>query len=292
MINLVFFGSFQSYSVQVLQKLIEAKSFQIIGVITTPPRHGDHGQISKTAVHEFSEAKNLPVLPLENLDTVPNLNQPDFIIVAGYGKLLPVNWLYLPKIAAINMHPSLLPQYAGRFPVEWAILRGESQTGVSTIKMNEKFDKGELLLQKPIPLLPTDTKEQLYKKLFDLGGDLIIDTINGYPSIKPIPQYLRSNIYDLRSNFYARQLTRNDGFIPWPFFLNQSSLKTPPLFKDINNKNNILSKMLRALLPWPGVWTLTPQGKRLKILSLNPLTIQLEGKTPALWEQVKNNYVH
>lgn len=273
MISLIFFGSFQDYSVLVLNKLRHHPNFKISAVITTPPRSGQRGQIQKTAVHQYCLANNLPVYPLDNLNQIPSqLSQPDFIIVAGYGQLLNDQWLNFPKIMAINLHPSLLPHYPGRFPAEWAILRGELETGVSLIKMSAKFDQGDIIAQESIPILPADTRQTLYQKLYDQGADLIIKTLKSPPRPRPQPtgQY-----------FYARQLTRDDGFISWEKFLDPQNQK-------------LLSTLYRALHPWPGVWTLTPQnlpagrqGKRLKIISLSPLTVQLEGKKPTPWSQIQ-----
>jgi methionyl-tRNA formyltransferase len=259
MISLVFFGSFQHYSVLTLSRLHHHPKFKISAVVTTPPRPGNRGQIQTTAVHRFCLENNLPAYPLENLSTVPaSIKKPDFIIVAGFGQLLNLKWLNFPKIMAVNLHSSLLPRYAGRFPAEWAILRNESKTGVTLIKMSPEFDAGDIIAQKTIPILSADTRETLYQKLYTLGADLVISTLSRPIHPRPQPK---------GKFFYARQLTRDHGFIPWKKFVDPQN-------------QVLLSTLFRALFPWPGVWTITPQNKRLKILSLSPLTIQLEGKTP------------
>lgn len=269
--QLIFFGSFQGYSLIPLKALSTNPNFKVTAVVTTPPRPGDRGHIQQTPVHQYCLDCHLPVFPLEDISQIPpNLDPPDFIVVAGYGKLLNDTWLNFPKVMAINAHPSLLPDYAGRFPAEWAIIRGETITGITLIKMSPRFDTGDILVQKTISIDPTDTRDSLYQKLFTLIGQTLPDTLPKIDQITPIPQ--------TSAGFYARQLTRDHGFITWNQF---TSPQQQPL----------INRLFRALYPWPGVWTTTPNGKRLKIVALNPLTVQLEGKNPVPWNQIKKNYL-
>lgn len=267
--SVVFFGSFQNFSTLTLQKLINSKLFTINAVITTPPKPANHGVITKTHTHLFCEANNIPVYPLNNLDNIPeSIEKPDFILVSGYGKIIPDNWLNFPRIMAINAHQSLLPNYAGRFPVQWAILNGEIETGVTLIKMSAKFDKGDILAQSKINILPTDTSESLYTKLYDLSASLFIDIAPKISKIIPIPQ--------TGTGFYARQLTKDDGYV--------------------TNFDN-LDRKIRALNPWPGVWTyVTDKNNRkliLKIISIKnniPDIVLIEGKKPTQWQEISQYY--
>ncbi len=302
--SIIFFGSFQEHSVSVLELLNQ--NHKVLAVITTPAKpQGRHLEVESSPVEIYAKSKNLPVLTPESLDQTPQelgLDQPDFIVVAGYGKLLPSIWLNFPKIAALNIHPSLLPKYKGRFPAEWAILRGETETGVSLINMSEKFDKGEILAQETIPLEDTDTSHNLYKKLFSLAAQMINNSLPFIAENK-----LQEIPHDSsRKYFYARSLTRDDGFISWETLMEATkggslNLQTsPPLIKELVNSHKIniehwpavIDRMLRALSPWPGVWTTQPDSKRLKILSGNldqhpfrftPTLVQLEGKNPKSW---------
>ncbi len=283
MITVVFFGSFQQYSVQILQQIHQDQRFELTAIVTTPPRPGDRGLITKTAVQLYAETHHLSIYPLESLDSIPtDIKSPDFIVVAGFGNLIPNSWLDFPKHMAINFHPSLLPNYAGRFPIEWAILNDESTIGASLIKMSEKFDKGDLVAQVSQPLLPTNTKVSLYTSLYDLGGQLITDTL---------PQIIDGAIYPLPQSgtgFYARQLTKDDGFVSSADLQNYSFSHT-------------LDKKIRALLPWPGVWTYVSskngQKLKMKILSFEDngkeielRNVQIEGKNSTLWSEISQYY--
>jgi methionyl-tRNA formyltransferase len=283
-ISLVFFGSFQSYSVQVLDKLLHSPGFEILAVITTPPApKGRHLHLAKTEVQNYSEYHNIPCFPLETLDdkSLETLRQsfkslPDFLVVAGYGKLIPTAWLTLPKIMAVNPHQSLLPFYPGRCPAEWAILNGETETGVTLIQMNPKFDAGDILAQKTLPITPDDNRQTLYQKLYDLSADLLVSTLPFIVSgqVKPQPQ-------PIGKYFYARQITRQDGFIPYLDFQNflqhlQNERAQPDAGKDRAASTRDcecekIKRKFRAFEGWPGVWTTNPEGKRVKLISINPL---------------------
>jgi methionyl-tRNA formyltransferase len=279
--------------------------FQVSGVVTTPPQpKGRNLTLIPSEVETFSKLNKIQTFTPENLTVAPSdmigTEIPDFFVVAGYGKLLPESWLNYPKIMAINMHPSLLPKYRGRFPAEWAILNREKETGATLIKMNPKFDQGMILAQSRVNIEPIDTKETLYNKLFKSGAELILETLPQINSgrITPTSQSGASS--------YARGITREDGYIPWEVLqlamkgIEPDKDKTTPLMQEImkNTGENldqwvyIIDRMLRALLPWPGVWTIKPDGKRLKLLAanielrptrLNLNLVQEESGKPKMW---------
>jgi len=274
--NIVFFGSFQTYSVQVLNVL--AKHFHVSAVVTTPAKpQGRHLTVSVTPVEAFAHSRKIPVFALDKLEAIPErMPKPDFFVVAGYGKRIPASWLTFPKIMAINVHPSLLPRYRGAFPAEWAILKGERETGITLLRMSPEFDTGDILAQKSLPITPDDTRLTLYKKLYCLGADLLVATLPVITAgkIKPKPQP-KGNF------FYARRLTRQDGCVAWKEFEDT-----------LTNNPRSLDRKFLALVGWPGVWTRLPQGKRLILLALTPTPlVQLEGKKPVSWEQFKNAYL-
>jgi methionyl-tRNA formyltransferase len=275
-IRVVFFGSFQAYSVQVLSAL--TKYFNIVAVVTTPAKpQGRHLTVIPTPVEAFARNHDIPAFALEHLEKMPKtMPNTDFFVVAGYGKRIPASWLTFPNIMAVNVHPSLLPLYRGAFPAEWAILRGEKETGITLLKISPMFDTGDILVQKSLPIAPDDTRLTLYKKLYDLGGKLLIAYLPkiAQRKIAPIPQ-------PAGTYFYARRLTRQDGFVGWKEF--REALTSNP---------NALERNFRALVGWPGVWTTTPKGKRLILVSLMPTPIvQLEGKKPVLFSQFRQAYL-
>ncbi|MBI3386061.1 methionyl-tRNA formyltransferase [Candidatus Gottesmanbacteria bacterium] len=273
--TIIFFGSFQSYSVQILQALI--KHFTVSAVVTTPARPaGRHMALTPTDVERFARAHKLPVYPLKSLASIPkDIDRPDFIVVAGYGNIIPPSWLNYPKVMAVNVHQSLLPDYRGAFPAEWAILRGEKTTGITILRMSPELDTGDILVQKSIPIEPDDTRMTLYEKLYDLGADMLVEYLPKIAKGEVTPKPQPSGNF-----FYARHITREDGFIPWNQFE-----------EALTNNPEALDRKLRALSGWPGVWTTTPAYKRLKLIALKPhMMVQLEGKKPVLFKQFLSSY--
>lgn len=287
--SIVFFGSFQHYSAKVLRALVDSKAADILAVITTP---------GENPTHTYAKSLGLPVFTPEKLDNIlpthlhkKYISRPDFFIVAGYGKLLPPEWLKTPKIACLNLHFSLLPKYRGANPAEWAILTGESKTGVTLIKMDSGIDTGPILMQEKISISSSDTRETLYEKLYDLAGQVIVDFL-GQLKIGKL-EIGNSRTQPRQSPTpYARRLTRADGFILWETIV--SAMQT-------GHQADVIERKTRAISGYPGVWTKiqTVKGeKRLKILScqlvnsqLSIVNCQLEGLRPSTFNQIKNQLV-
>jgi methionyl-tRNA formyltransferase len=300
MFKLIFFGSFGQYSRLTLEKLLTSPEIDVVTVVTSPARPGNRGQITKNPVEIFASSQNIPVLTPSTLkQQLPALPPADFILVAGYGLLIPPPWLEHPRFMALNAHPSLLPLYPGRFPIEWALLTGEKEVGLSIISMNSGFDSGQLVYQQPLPVTPTDTRHSLYLELFAQTGQIAPDLFSQLSNslLTPWPQ-------PSQPAFYARGLTREDGFIPFDIFLsfaNQTPIPpTPwPLLEEVNSHlsspispHTLISRMQLALQPWPGLWTQTTRNIRLKITQLSPLLVQPEGKLPLAWSQIKNHHTN
>ncbi len=339
--SVIFFGSFQHYSVKVLQALHQAKNVKLLAVVTTPPSpRRSRSQGGPNPVHEYAQSHHLPVftpekLNVKSLDTLKSYflnhkspeNRPDFFIVAGYGKILPRIWLDYPTITPLNLHFSLLPRYRGANPAEWAILMGETQTGVSLTKMTAKLDSGPILRQAKVNIThPTfegdtfkggDTRETLYTKLYQLAAKLIVKNLKSYfLNHKSTPVILQSIASPTP---YARRLTRADGFISWPTLLKLlqgESLKSsdlPPLLQKIVKYTpmslcpmpyalcpTLIERATRALYGYPFLWTKVKtmkDKKRMKILStiynlrskkLALTRVHLEGLKPSTFNQIKN----
>ena len=152
---------------------------------------------------------------------------------------------------AINFHPSLLPNYSGSTPVEYALLNGETETGITFIKISPTFDSGEIIYQEKVPILDSDNRLTLYKKLFNLGAQKALDLLSQESfTLTPQPQ--------LPHAVRSHKLSRQDGFIEHSEY--QKFLNTG--YWTLN-----IERALRAYAGWPGVWTLDPQNKRIILSS-------------------------
>lgn len=317
--NIIFFGSFQHYSALILQSLIDAPNINVVGVITTPPMPVGRKQIiTPTPVHSLAEKHNIPVftpsiLNVESLNDFKraagphevgasttksssgDISLPDFFITAGYGKILPQSWLNYPKINSLNLHFSLLPAYRGANPAEWAIMCGESTTGITLMKMDSKLDGGDILAQAEINIESSDTRETIYQKLYSLGAQMLPQWLTDSSLLaSPKPQAKSETPY-------AALLKRDDGFLPWPTiqkFLHHQKLEIPDFPSphlqtafESSEKTHFLERLPLALSGYPSLWTIvstTKGDKRMKILDFVPFTVQLEGKQPSLFNQIKN----
>lgn len=304
-LSLAFFGSSPN-SVTVLTKLLES-GFTIAAVVTVPPKPVGRKQIlTKSPVQSFAEDHALSVLTPEPLDAEfaqRFASKPLTVgIAAYYAKLIPKDILNHPKLGFLNLHPSLLPKYRGASPAEYAILNGEKETGLTIIKMDEKFDHGPIIAQFKEEIREDDTAETLYNRLFIKGAEVLVTILPSWIEghITPRPQ-------NHKQATFAPRLTRDDGFVPWETVQAALNGETVPLeqisglFKKaaeflrkkdllLTPYSILLERAVRAFHPWPGVWTkvkVKSGEKRLKILNAhlegNKLVIervQLEGKQP------------
>jgi len=234
--NIVFMGT-PSFSLPTLQQLYES-DHNVQLVVTQPDRPKGRGlESSYSPVKRFALEKGLPIIQpekLENLEvihTLRNLNTDIFIIVA-FGQILKENLLNLPRHFCMNLHSSLLPKYRGAAPVNWAIINGETETGVTTIKMNTGLDTGDILLTREVPIKSEDDAQSLADILAYKGAVLVLETLRQLDSgtLAPISQ-------DSSLSSYAPKLKKEDGLIHW----NKSALK-------IHNR-------VRGLSPWPGAFS-------------------------------------
>jgi methionyl-tRNA formyltransferase len=186
---------------------------------------------------------------------------PDVIVVAAYGQILPGEILTLPRYGCVNIHASLLPLYRGAAPINWAIVRGETHTGITIMQMDEGMDTGGILLQETIPIEPQDTAGTLTDKLSLLGARLIIDALRGVGSgtLTPVPQ-------DGSRATLAPLLKKGDGLIDW------------------NLSAREIHKRIRGLSPWPGAYSYL-DGKMVKIIASE--VVAGSGEPGSLHEQDK-----
>lgn len=255
--SLVFFGT-PEFARYCLEALLEA-GFPVRGVVTAPDRKAGRGkEVRVSAVKSLATAKGLPLLqPL-------NLKDPEFIselksleadvqIVVAFRMLPKVVW-ELPKLGTINLHASLLPNYRGAAPINWVLIQGEHQTGVTTFLINEQIDTGSILLQKTIDIAPTDDAGTLHDKLLRLGAPLIIATLKGIAegTLVSKPQQLSG------SEKEAPKLTSENTEMDWG----------APLERIVNQ--------VRGLSPYPGTWSVfvnKGSQERLKIFKAEALLV-------------------
>lgn len=250
-LRIVFMGT-PDFAVSTLKTLVD-HDYNVVGVITAPDKPAGRGQkLNESAVKTYALSKGLTILQ------PTNLKDPDFIdelkalhanlqIVVAFRMLPEVVW-NMPKYGTFNLHASLLPNYRGAAPIHWAIINGETKTGVTTFYIDEKIDTGAIILQEEIGIEPDETVGSLHDKLMDLGSELVLKTVkhieNGTVStvIQPKSEHLKT----------AYKLHKDNCKIDWEQSLDQ-----------IYNK-------IRGLNPFPGAWCYLKNGE-------DELTIKLFG---------------
>ncbi len=201
-LEIVFMGT-PEFAVPVLQGLID--NYKIRAVVTQPDRPGNHGQINVSPIKKLASEHAILVLQPEHIkeeyQEIINLN-PDLIITCAYGQIIPRQLLEAPRLGCINVHASLLPKLRGGAPIHKAIIEGHSKTGITIMYMNTKMDEGDIITQREIPILDTDTASSLHDKLSVLGKDLLLETlpsiIDGTNSRTPQDSSLATYAFTLR----------------------------------------------------------------------------------------------
>ncbi len=191
--KIVFLGT-PDFAVASLQALVES-THQVVGVVTMPDKKAGRGRkLTASPVKEFAVNHGIPVLQPTNLkapEFVEELKalQADLQVVVAFRMLPEVVW-NMPRLGTINVHASLLPQYRGAAPINWAIINGETETGVTTFQLQHKIDTGNILLQEKLPITKSDNAGTIHDQLMVLGAQLLIKTVNGIDqqTIQPIPQ--------------------------------------------------------------------------------------------------------
>ena len=232
--KIIFWGT-PDFAVPSLKILLE-NNHKILAVVTAPDKERGRGQmVSFTPVKEFAIQNNIPVLQPEKLkaeDFINNLKTFDcdlYVVVAF--KILPREIFTIPKYGSFNLHASLLPKYRGAAPIQWTIIKGETETGVTSFALEDKVDTGNMYLQKKIPILLEDNFGALHDKLSLLGAEAVLDTVN---SIENGTAQLQKQSDELATP--APKITKEIMQIDW----NKSA-------KDIHN-------LVRAFSPWPGAF--------------------------------------
>jgi len=242
-LRIIFMGT-PEFAVHILDGLVQ-QNYNVVGVITAPDRPAGRGQkLKQSAVKVYAQNHQLNVLQPDNLkhpDFIATLEalDPDLQVVVAF-RMLPQAVWQLPKFGTFNLHASLLPQYRGAAPINWAIINGEKETGVSTFFIDEKIDTGAIIFQKSVPILDNDTAGVLHDKLINEGKLLTLKTVDAIcnNTIKTIQQ---PQSIELKT---AHKLNKENCKIDW-----QKS------GEDIQN-------LVRGLNPYPGAWAELDNGTK------------------------------
>ena len=243
MLNIIFMGT-PDFAKESLEAIYNA-GHNIIAVITNPDRPKGRGmKLIASPVKEFAIEKNIQVLQPEKIkeikDTLVQL-KPDLFCVVAYGKILPKDILEIPKLGSINVHGSLLPKYRGAAPIQWAVINGDKQTGITTMYMDEGMDTGDIILKQELEISENETTGELWNRLSKIGGELLVKTLEKIedgtaPRIKQAPEFT-----------LAPMLSKEIAKIDW------------------KNKTAIeIKNLIRGLNPILGAYT-TYKGKKIKI---------------------------
>ena len=254
--RIVFMGT-PAFAVASLSALLQAK-MNVVGVVTAPDKPAGRGmQLQQSAVKQFALAHNLPILQPEKLKSPEFFEalkqwEPDLQVVVAF-RMLPEQIWSFPPMGTLNVHGSLLPQYRGAAPINWAIINGEKETGVTTFQLQHAIDTGAILLQDRIPIAPNNTAGEIHDTMMEVGAQLLVKTLHGLfdNSIKAVPQEQVMGNIALQ---HAPKIFTKDCEIDW---------EKPCI--SIHN-------LIRGLAPFPGAITKI-DGKIVKLF----LTQMIEG---------------
>lgn len=243
--RIVFMGT-PDFAVPVLESLCDA-GHEVAAVVTQPDKPRGRGkEMQYTPVKKTALERNIKVYQPQKVkdeEFVQILKEinPDVIVVVAFGQILPPVILDMPKYGCINVHASLLPKYRGAAPIQWVIIDGEKETGITTMKMDKGLDTGDMLLKTVVPIDEKETGGSLHDKLACVGGTLIVETLKGIEEGNIIPEK-----QDGTKSNYAKMLDKKLGKI------------------DFSKPAAEIERLIRGLNPWPSAYTLL-NGKTLKI---------------------------
>jgi methionyl-tRNA formyltransferase len=256
--RLVFCGT-PPFAVPSLERLVAA-GYDVRLVVCQPDRPQGRGmELAAPAVKQAAQRLGLPIAQPEKIKNNEEFRKrlteiaPDAIVVVAYGRIIPQWMLHLPPLGNINVHGSLLPKYRGAAPIQWAIANGETATGITTMRLDEGLDTGDMLLKRAMPVAPEDSAVTLAPRLAELGAELLVETLLELQrgTLEPVPQ-------DDSLATLAPPLKKEDGLV------------------DFNRTAQEIHNRWRGFQPWPGAYTHF-RGKNLKLISIRPA-----GAAPAL----------
>ena len=247
------------FAVPTLRRLLESEH-EVVAVVAQPSRPAGRGrQLVDPPTVEMARQKRIPVFQPRAVRSGPFPEwwvglDADVGVVVAYGRILTPQLLQGPRHGCINVHASLLPRYRGAAPIQWSVARGETLTGITTMKMDEGLDTGDVLLQATTPIGPDETAAELAGRLAEIGGALLVDTLARLDTLTPIPQ-------DHARHTLAPPLAKDDGRVDWT--LSAAAIHC----------------LVRGMTPWPGAWTLF-RGQPIRIHRVNPVETRPDGVAP------------
>ena len=246
-LRIVYMGT-PDFAVEALRQLVEG-GYNVVGVITMPDKPAGRGhKIQYSPVKQYALEQNLPLLQPEKLKDeafVQALREwkADLQIVVAFRMLPEVVWS-MPRLGTFNLHASLLPQYRGAAPINWAVINGDTETGITTFVLKHEIDTGEVIQQVRVPIADTDNVEIVHDKLMMLGGKLVVETVDAILNgvVKPVPQEEMAVVGELRP---APKIFKETCRIDW----NQPVKK--------------VYDFIRGLSPYPAAWSelVSPEGE-------------------------------
>ncbi len=267
--KIVFMGT-PEFAVPSLKALIESPD-QVVAVVTQPDRPRGRGRkLTPSPIKVLAKEAGIALFQpervnsLEFIDIVRDL-APDLLVVVAYGQILSQDLLDIPGIMPINVHGSLLPKYRGAAPIQWAIIKGESNTGITIIKMNAGMDTGPILLQEGLTIGPEETFGELYQRMADLGSRVLLRGLRWlhHGKLRPSPQ-------PEKGISYAPPISPDMARIDW------------------SGSATYISCLIRALDPRPGAYTLW-KGQRLRVYSPFVVDMHIRDRRPGTVCQVGND---
>jgi len=234
--RIVFMGT-PAFAVPTLQQLLKTE-YSVVGVVCQPDRPSGRGKkVQVGPVKALAQSQGIPVVQPEKMKD-PKLMEilrtwePDVVVVAAFGRILPKTILELPPNGCLNVHGSLLPKYRGAAPIQWAVINGEAETGITIMVMDEGLDTGAILQQEVVLIGPDETAGELSSRMAQVGGALLVSTLRGWVAgtITPLSQ-------NESAATLAPILTKEDGLMCW------------------DRPARSLANRIRGLSPWPGVYT-------------------------------------
>ena len=299
-LRIVFMGT-PEFAVASLDALVKA-GCNIVGVITAPDKPGGRGmQLQQSAIKKYAVENNLHVLQPEKLKNPEFLAElksleADLQVVVAFRMLPEVVWK-MPPMGSVNLHGSLLPQYRGAAPINWAVINGEKETGVTTFKLKQEIDTGDILLQEKFPIGDNETVGEVHDRMMAIGAGALVKTVQGLAdgTLKEVPQESMVNKSIANGEWSNDEALKEMGEAFEPSTLNlkpQTLHHAPKIFAetcqlDFTKTVDEVFNLIRGLSPYPAAYTFL-QGKKLKVYrvdkvnrvpSISPGDFETDGKT-------------